>query len=481
MALTCGEGASTTLETVEQINENTTNVIKAVSNVDLISDLIGLDTTIKAVNVKGYHSVSDGGGDLFNWDSTIDKSTANTGTIIDPTVSLANQGTGIGLGCWVRQPDSAEVRMSLFGRISSLFDDPNLITSLYCWGDSLTAGTGGTPYPTTLDLISGFNVTNKGVGGETSTQIKDRFLADPATQDRSVIIWAGRNNADAPQTTLDDVEIMVADLRHSRFLILSVLNGSGEGTGTTRLDNILTANNGLRIAYPENYFDIRSYLISDGLSDAGITPTAQDLLDIADDIVPDSLRSDAIHLNTDGYNVVAEQVRIHMANVLSKQDTRRAMKDIMDAFAGLAQMSIGGAAQIPDISTNEMRITRFGSPVSSYGVLKLSGDLSDITFDKALTPQTQYAKNLGRVGVEWNTIYAHTFIGLNFEAGQFDTKLAKKIIMDNGTEIRSDSGATPEGIVTAPQGSMYLSTTGGAGSTLRIKESGTGNTGWVAK
>ncbi len=39
----------------------------------------------------------------------------------------------------------------------------------------------------------------------------------------------------------------------------------------------------------------------------------------------------------------------------------------------------------------------------------------------------------------------------------------------------------PEGSVTANVGSIYLRTDGGAGSTFYVKESGTGNTGWVAK
>lgn len=44
------------------------------------------------------------------------------------------------------------------------------------------------------------------------------------------------------------------------------------------------------------------------------------------------------------------------------------------------------------------------------------------------------------------------------------------------------SGAgTPEGAVTAGVGSLFLRTDGGAGTTLYVKESGTGNTGWVAK
>jgi len=40
---------------------------------------------------------------------------------------------------------------------------------------------------------------------------------------------------------------------------------------------------------------------------------------------------------------------------------------------------------------------------------------------------------------------------------------------------------SPEGVVTADVGSLFTRTNGGAGTTLYIKESGTGNTGWVAK
>jgi hypothetical protein len=40
---------------------------------------------------------------------------------------------------------------------------------------------------------------------------------------------------------------------------------------------------------------------------------------------------------------------------------------------------------------------------------------------------------------------------------------------------------SPEGVVTANVASMYTRTDGGAGTTLYVKETGTGNTGWVAK
>lgn len=39
----------------------------------------------------------------------------------------------------------------------------------------------------------------------------------------------------------------------------------------------------------------------------------------------------------------------------------------------------------------------------------------------------------------------------------------------------------PEGVKTAPVGSLYLRLDGGALTTLYVKETGVGNTGWVAK
>jgi len=58
-----------------------------------------------------------------------------------------------------------------------------------------------------------------------------------------------------------------------------------------------------------------------------------------------------------------------------------------------------------------------------------------------------------------------------------------KTVFMNGDKtvfIKSGTGS-PEGIVAGAVGSMWTRTDGGIGSTLYIKESGTGNTGWVAK
>jgi hypothetical protein len=46
--------------------------------------------------------------------------------------------------------------------------------------------------------------------------------------------------------------------------------------------------------------------------------------------------------------------------------------------------------------------------------------------------------------------------------------------------VKVGSGS-PEGVITGDIGNIYLNTDGGAGTTLYVKESGAGNTGWVGK
>jgi len=46
--------------------------------------------------------------------------------------------------------------------------------------------------------------------------------------------------------------------------------------------------------------------------------------------------------------------------------------------------------------------------------------------------------------------------------------------------IHSGTG-TPNGVVTASPGAIYLNISGGAGTTLWVKQTGSSNTGWVGK
>ena len=186
------------------------------------------------------------------------------------------------------------------------------------WGDSLTAGSGGTPWPTQFATLSGTGINNRGVGGNTSAQILTRFMAEPARWGDFTIIWSGRNNVytgtgTGPAYVLADIATMVSQLTSSNYLVLSVLNGDYGGwdsVGGGGYADITSLNASLAATYGTHYIDIRSILV------ASYNPLLT--LDVSDhtrDIVPSSLRSDAIHLNTAGYAIVANQVNIAYTNV----------------------------------------------------------------------------------------------------------------------------------------------------------------------
>lgn len=80
-----------------------------------------------------------------------------------------------------------------------------------------------------------------------------------------------------------------------------------------------------------------------------------------------------------------------------------------------------------------------------------------------ITPSTTNTFDLGDSAYVWSNVFS-----TQFRPG-------------TGSAIWTSGANTPEGAVTAPVGSLYTRTNGGAGTTLYVKESGTGNTGWVAK
>lgn len=60
-------------------------------------------------------------------------------------------------------------------------------------------------------------------------------------------------------------------------------------------------------------------------------------------------------------------------------------------------------------------------------------------------------------------------------------EIVKQIeIRGDGVKVRSGEGS-PEGVIAANPGSVFLRTDGGVTTTLYVKTSGTSSTGWTAK
>lgn len=120
------------------------------------------------------------------------------------------------------------------------------------------------------------------------------FICDEGVsmRDRINVIWSGHNNAPSATAVTDiprDIASMVEWLTPytKRYLVVSV---------TWELKSRNDQLNAPLIAiYGDKYVDLNGYLITDGLTAAGLTPTADDLADIAAGEIPRQLRYDGTH------------------------------------------------------------------------------------------------------------------------------------------------------------------------------------------
>lgn len=171
------------------------------------------------------------------------------------------------------------------------------------WGDSLTP-----PVAANLQLlVSGRTVFNGGVTGETSSQIAARELGDGGAHAGWInVFWYGQNNARDPQQIKADLAASIASLApgNDRFLVLGVVNQDlpTQVSGGPVYALITQLNAELAQLYPRNFFDMRAYLVSQGVG-------MQDAADLQKDVVPQALRFDEIHLNNDGSVLVARKIK----------------------------------------------------------------------------------------------------------------------------------------------------------------------------
>jgi hypothetical protein len=172
------------------------------------------------------------------------------------------------------------------------------------WGDSMTGGH-PTGWPAQFALLSGATVNARGVGGQTSSQIKDRMIAEPARWGDFTILWAGRNNYGSPDTVKADIATMVSKLTTTNFFVISICNGdwASEWVGGAGYATMAALNADLKTTYGAKFVDIRKMLV-----DSYNPSLPQDVIDHAHDLVPLSLRGDSLHLNDAGNLVVANAI-----------------------------------------------------------------------------------------------------------------------------------------------------------------------------
>ncbi|HWE06420.1 MAG TPA: hypothetical protein VG274_06910, partial [Rhizomicrobium sp.] len=118
---------------------------------------------------------------------------------------------------------------------------------------------------------------------------------------------------------------------------------------------------------------------------------------------------------------------------------------VAEALMGILNISIVAGAYLQNVLT-----------------LSLSNINMGTTGTTSVTPAVDNAITLGSAAQRWSKTYA---VARYFSGGVFD----------------STGSGSPDGVVTAPVGSTYRNTGGGSMPTFWVKQTGTGNTGWVGK
>ena len=114
------------------------------------------------------------------------------------------------------------------------------------------------------------------------------------------LIWIGQNGPDTTRA-IQDAKALIQQMTalDKRYLVISKPGGTSAQDAE---DAQWFAEFGRR------FIPIRQYMVKYGLADAGITPTAQDLIDMANGTVPSSLRVDPTHWGAAGYTILGNVV-----------------------------------------------------------------------------------------------------------------------------------------------------------------------------
>ncbi len=211
--------------------------------------------------------------------------------------------------------------------------------NIVLWGDSFTAGM--TPEFAKVTKDAGVSVDGQGIGGQGSAAIAQRMLSVPQKFNSFNVLWVGRNSVSDPSGVQTDVNSMISALTDpKKFVILSVMNASGEGIGHAFYTNIMSLNNYMATTYPDNYLDVRAHIMSscNAIGPSNTTgwhaSTTQDLIDCAADVPPSSLRVDATHYSETGYRIIAEYLWSYMQDSVYEEQVNKplSLKNIGQMF-----------------------------------------------------------------------------------------------------------------------------------------------------
>jgi len=167
--------------------------------------------------------------------------------------------------------------------------------------------------------------------------------------------------------------------------------------------------------------------------------------------------------------------------------TGRFKFDLSDTDLSAAPISSADKFVLRNDGATNFAIVTSNTETAGYVHNTPSGVISRLTsVDSGVVTGNYFQTLIGEsVGTRlYTTTFRPTVDGtLNLGASSYKWKdaYAQNLRPGAGTAIWTSGVGAPENVVAAAVGSLYTRTDGGAGTTLYVKESGAGNTGWVAK
>lgn len=138
------------------------------------------------------------------------------------------------------------------------------------------------------------------------------------TNAHAIIAWFGGNdfNYAAVGSERDTADHIIGNYRqfveycHAngyRPIIAGVTNRATAVSGSNGFAQVQRVNNTLREIFPDIFLDVQAYYVEHAIYDAGLTPTAADLLAIGRGEIPPQLLTDGIHLVPAAHQAIGEK------------------------------------------------------------------------------------------------------------------------------------------------------------------------------
>jgi lysophospholipase L1-like esterase len=129
-------------------------------------------------------------------------------------------------------------------------------------------------------------------------------------EDAIQVLWMGRNNNAKTfvEDAMTDIEASISHIRDpKRYIVLGILTAVNETEGTTLHAVINKLNDQLRAKYGKNFVEMTPPT-ADELRAISYVSSQKDNSEISNGTFPQGLRSDRVHLNDSGYQVIANRV-----------------------------------------------------------------------------------------------------------------------------------------------------------------------------